>query len=54
MQILDGKSYSKEIGETLKKEISELEKTLKLVVILVGDNEASKIYVRNKEKKANL
>lgn len=54
MQILDGKSYSKEIGETLKKEISELENTLKLVVILVGDNEASKIYVRNKEKKANL
>lgn len=54
MQILDGKSYSKLIKNELKKKIEEENLSLKLAVILVGDNEASSIYVRNKEKAAHL
>lgn len=54
MQILDGKSYSKLIKNELKKKIEEENLSLKLAVILVGDNEASSIYVCNKEKAAHL
>lgn len=51
-EILDGKKLSLKITEELKKEVSTLEKKPKLAVILVGNDPASQIYVRNKQKKA--
>ena len=50
-EILDGKMLSKKIKEELKKEVEELKqngKFPKLAVIMVGNDSASKIYVRNK------
>lgn len=50
--IIDGKKCSEEILENLKKEVSEYKerigKTPGLAVIILGDNPASKIYVRSK------
>ena len=51
--IIDGKKLAKKIREELKKECDELkEKNIypKLAVIMVGNNPASKVYVRNKSK----
>ena len=51
--IIDGKELAKRIRENLKKECEELKKEgiiPKFAVILVGDNPASKVYVRNKSK----
>ena len=48
--ILDGKKISDNIKEELKRRIMVLESKPKLVVILVGENDASKVYVRNKIK----
>lgn len=52
--ILDGKSIAKEIREDLKKETESLKKekgiTPGLAVILVGENPASQVYVKNKIK----
>ena len=53
INIIDGKNTAKKIRENLKKEISLLKKQPKLVVILIGNNSASEIYVKNKEKYAN-
>lgn len=50
--ILDGKKISAKILERVKEKVSQLEIKPHLVVILVGDNPASKIYVRNKQKAA--
>ena len=52
-QVIDGKALAKKIRENLKVECNELkEKGIvpKLAVIMVGDNPASKVYVRNKSK----
>ena len=52
-KILSGKIVSKKIKEDLKIEVDKLkEKGVipKLAVIMVGDDEASKVYVRNKSK----
>jgi len=54
-KILDGKALAKEMRENLKEEIDLLKNKgiiPRLSVILVGENPASKIYVRNKEKAA--
>jgi len=52
--IIDGKKIAAELREELKKKIVELKSTYNtvpgLTVILVGDDPASKIYVKNKEK----
>ena len=52
--IIDGKKTAAELREELKKKITELKSTFNavpgLTVILVGDDPASKIYVKNKEK----
>lgn len=51
--ILDGKETARKIRENLKGKVAELkEKNIKpkLAVIMVGDDNASKIYVRNKSK----
>ena len=50
--ILDGKSLSLKITETIKQEVSLLSKKPKLAVILVGNDPASEIYVNNKNIKA--
>ena len=52
-QIIDGKALAKKIRENLKKENDKLKEkgiVSKLAVILVGDDSAAKIYVRNKSK----
>ena len=53
--IIDGKKIAEDLRQNLKKEISNLKTNIKpcLVVILIGDNPASKIYVKNKEKSAS-
>ena len=51
--IIDGKNLAKEIREDLKIKCEELkEKGInpKLAVIMVGDDKASQVYVRNKSK----
>ena len=53
MSIIDGKALSAKIREELKEKVAELKNkgiTPGLAVILVGDDPASAIYVRNKEK----
>lgn len=50
-EILDGKMVAKKIKENLRKEVEELKQngiTPKLAVIMVGNDSASKIYVKNK------
>ena len=54
--IIDGKALAKKIRSNLKVECDELKKkgiTPKLAVIMVGDNPASKVYVRNKSRACN-
>lgn len=52
--IISGKDISVKIKDELKKEVEQLviegKRLPQLVVILVGDNQASQTYVRNKEK----
>ncbi len=55
--IINGKDLAKKTKENLKVEVDELkEKGIipKLAVIMVGDNAASKIYVRNKSKACDM
>ena len=52
-QLIDGKKIASDIREEVKLEVSELKKRgidPLLVAVLVGDNPASHIYVRNKAK----
>lgn len=51
-KILDGKKVSETIFEKIKNEVSTLKIKPKLAVILVGDNPASQIYVKIKQKRA--
>lgn len=53
-EIIDGKKLAKEIQEKVTSEVAELVKQGKkpgLAVVLVGDNQASRTYVRNKQKR---
>lgn len=53
MRIIDGKAVSKAVKEQVKAECEALKKkgiTPGLAVILVGDDPASQVYVRNKER----
>ena len=52
MELLDGKKVSRKILEKVKNKIATLVAKPHLVVILVGDDSASQIYVRNKQKAA--
>ncbi len=49
-ELIDGKALAKKIRESLAKEVIEFDLHPKLAVILVGNDPASKIYVRNKSK----
>ena len=54
--VLDGKEVARKIRQNLKEEVSKLKKegiSPKLAVIMVGDDSASKIYVRNKSIACN-
>lgn len=50
--ILDGKKLRDKIIENLKAKVDTFDEKPTLVVILVGENPASKIYVNNKKKMA--
>lgn len=50
--ILDGKKLRDKIFESLKAELDKMPEKPTLAVILVGENPASQIYVRNKKKTA--
>ena len=53
VQIIDGKALAKSIRQELKEEVENLkEKGInpRLAVIMVGDDKASKVYVKNKSK----
>lgn len=52
-QIIDGKAVSKQVRERVADETAQLRKkgiTPGLAVIIVGDDPASQVYVRNKER----
>ena len=55
-EILDGKMLAKKIKDDLKKEVEELKQKgifPKLAVIMIGNDSASKVYVRNKSIACN-
>ena len=52
MKIIDGKMLALKVREKLRQEIKQKGLKPRLAVVLVGDNEASQIYVRNKRKAA--
>lgn len=51
--ILDGKKVRDELLEKYKKQIEEEKLDLKLAIILVGNDDASLLYIHNKEKYAS-
>lgn len=56
MELINGKELAKKIRGELKLEVEELNKKgikPKLAVIMVGDDKASGVYVRNKSKACN-
>lgn len=52
MHLLNGKFLAKGIREIIAKQVSESIKKPCLAVVLVGENNSSETYVRNKEKSA--
>ncbi len=58
MKIIDGKNIAKTVKENLKEKIAELKrekgKTVTLAVVMIGDDPASAVYVRNKVKAADF
>ncbi len=52
--ILDGKKVANEILDNIKIEVEKLETKPHLAVIIVGNDLASQVYVRNKKKTANM
>ena len=54
MKLLDGKKVKEKILNDLKKDLAKLDRPLGLVVIQVGEDPASSVYVRQKEKMAEI
>lgn len=52
MVIIDGRELKERKLQEIKNNVGELGSTLGLAVVQVGDNEASKVYIRQKEKAA--
>ena len=51
-QIIDGKAVSQSVKDSIKQEVSDLKAKgieIGLAVVIVGDDPASKVYVRNKK-----
>ena len=53
MQIIDCKSVREQILTEVKQEVEKIAERLRLVIFQVGDDDASKVYVRNKLKTAD-
>ena len=51
--IIDGKKLQSDVKDKLINKINNISDKLKLVVIQVGDDPASSVYVRNKGKLCN-
>jgi len=49
MNIIDGKQIAKDLRDSIKGKVKELDRAPGLAVILVGDDPASAVYVRNKD-----
>ena len=49
-KIIDGKAISEQIREEIKEKVSSMSRVPGLAVIIVGEDPASKVYVRNKKK----
>lgn len=49
-QIIDGKALAKKVRAEIKAEVDQMEKKPGLAMVFVGDNPASEVYVRNKER----
>ena len=47
---MDGKALAEKLRGRIREEAAELSRRPALAVILVGDDPASQVYVRNKEK----
>jgi len=52
MILLDGKTTAAKLLERVKNDVSKLSRKPHLVVILVGEDSASKLYVKNKQRAA--
>lgn len=50
LSIIDGKAISKKLREDLKIQVSKLKRKPRLVIISIGNDPASKIYIKNKKK----
>lgn len=50
MILLDGKEVKLKVLEELKEKLTKLDRSLGLVVIQVGNDPASNVYVRQKKK----
>ena len=50
MNILDGKVVRKSILDNIKDELTSIDKTLGLAVIQIGNDDASNVYIKQKEK----
>ena len=50
MKIIDGKKIAENLRNTIAEEVKQFSRPPGLAVILVGDDEASQVYVRNKSK----
>ena len=49
-KIIDGKHIAQQMREALRRKVQDFSTPPGLAVIIVGENPASKVYVRNKEK----
>ena len=49
-QIIDGKAAAQALRNTVKNWVQTLNKDVTLVIFQAGDNPASNVYVRNKQK----
>ena len=52
MVIINGRELKEKKLEQIRNNVEELESTLGLAVVQVGDDEASKVYIKQKEKAA--
>ena len=50
MILIDGKKISDNIRQELAEEVKKIQKEVGLAVLIVGEDPASQVYVRNKEK----
>lgn len=53
MILLDGKRLAEKIRKKLAQQVSVMDRKPVLAMVLVGDNQASRIYIRNKTKACN-